>query len=82
MYQSKIFIDGDHYAQYRINDDGKGRGELWRRLDQCRRKTYFTHWCFERFLPEYIIMLMVLFETQYLQDLLMKIIIFLCLVTK
>ena len=33
MYRSKIFIDGDYYAQYRINDDGKGRGELWKRLD-------------------------------------------------
>ena len=33
MYRSKIYIDGNYYAQFRINDDGKGRGELWKRLD-------------------------------------------------
>ena len=48
-YKSKFLIDGDHYSQYRINDDGTGRGELWKRLDHVGKNPTLLTGVFERF---------------------------------
>jgi len=48
-YKSKFLIDGDHYSQYRINDDGTGKGELWRRLDHVGENPTLLTGVFERF---------------------------------
>ena len=48
MYKSKIYIDSDHYTQYRVNDDGTGSGELWRRLDHVGKNPTLLTGVFER----------------------------------
>jgi hypothetical protein len=48
LYKSKFLIDGDHYAQYNINDDGTGRGELWKRIDNVGKNPTKLTGIFER----------------------------------
>lgn len=48
LYKSKLLIDGDHYTQYNVNDDGTGRGELWKRLDNVGKNPTKLTGIFER----------------------------------
>jgi hypothetical protein len=47
-YKSKFLIDGDHYSQYRIDDDGTGIGELWKRIDNVGKNPTKLTGIFER----------------------------------
>ena len=33
VHKRKVLIDGDHYTQYRVDENGDGIGEYWKRID-------------------------------------------------